>query len=85
MTQSDDLWLLGRHRLLCGDPADLAALDRLLEGERAVFVAFDAAACDRIARRFNRLTGHDATLAATGQGFAEVAGQRGLPNREIVR
>jgi len=71
------LWLLDRHRLLCGDPCDLTALDRILEGERVLLVAFDPAACDRIAQRFRRLTGHDATLAATGQSFTEVAERRG--------
>jgi hypothetical protein len=77
VTRRDDLWLLDRHRLLCGDACDLTALDRMLEGERVVFVAFDPAACDRIAQRFRRLAGHDATLAATGQSFTEVAERRG--------
>jgi len=31
-TQSGDLWLLGSHRLLCGDSASEADVDRLLEG-----------------------------------------------------
>jgi hypothetical protein len=77
VTDGADLWLLGRHRLMCGDPGDLTAFDRLLEGESAVFVAFDPSHCDRIAHRFRALTGHDATLATTGQGFTEVAERRG--------
>jgi DNA modification methylase len=32
LTRAGDLWLLGRHRLLCGDARDAAALDRLTEG-----------------------------------------------------
>ena len=31
-TVRGDLWLLGRHRLLCGDSASVADLDRLLDG-----------------------------------------------------
>jgi DNA modification methylase len=32
MTQTGDLWLLGDHRLLCGDAANSADLDKLLAG-----------------------------------------------------
>jgi site-specific DNA-methyltransferase (adenine-specific) len=31
-TQPDDLWLLGRHRLLCGDSSKPEDVDRLLDG-----------------------------------------------------
>ena len=31
-TQAGDLWVLGRHRLLCGDSASETDLDRLLDG-----------------------------------------------------
>ncbi len=32
VTQPGDLWVLGNHRLLCGDSASAADVDRLLEG-----------------------------------------------------
>jgi DNA modification methylase len=32
VTQSGDLWLLGKHRLLCGDSAKVEDVDRLLDG-----------------------------------------------------
>ncbi|MEX1231988.1 MAG: DNA methyltransferase, partial [Planctomycetaceae bacterium] len=32
ITQPGDLWLLGKHRLLCGDSANPADVDRLLDG-----------------------------------------------------
>ena len=32
-TKAGDLWLLGRHRLLCGDSASPADVDRLLDGK----------------------------------------------------
>lgn len=32
VTQPGDLWLLGNHRLLCGDSAKVADVDRLLDG-----------------------------------------------------
>ena len=32
ITKTGDLWILGRHRLLCGDSTDADDVDRLLEG-----------------------------------------------------
>ncbi len=33
ITQPGDLWILGEHRLLCGDSSKAADLDRLLDGQ----------------------------------------------------
>src|SRR6266566_3717863 len=41
VTQTGDLWLLGPHRLLCGDARNNAAYQRLLEGIKAEFVFTD--------------------------------------------
>lgn len=38
VTQPGDLWLLGRHRLLCGDAANPADVERLLDGVQPVLV-----------------------------------------------
>ena len=35
VTRMGDVWLLGRHRLLCGDTRSLADMDRLTDGARA--------------------------------------------------
>jgi ParB-like nuclease family protein len=77
VTRPDDMWRIERHRLLCVGPGDLtAAIERLLDGERLVFLAFEPALCDRIAGHFRELYGYDATLAETGQDFTTVAAQR---------
>jgi hypothetical protein len=41
VTQTGDLWSLGKHHLLCGDARDQAAYDRVLEGAKAEFVFTD--------------------------------------------
>lgn len=41
VSRRGDLWLLGRHRLLCGDTRDAADLDRLMGAERADLVFTD--------------------------------------------
>ena len=41
VSQTGDLWLLGSHRLLCGDARDQAAYDQLLAGAKAEFVFTD--------------------------------------------
>ena len=38
VSRPGDLWVLGQHRLLCGDAREPAAYDRLLEGAKAEFV-----------------------------------------------
>jgi DNA modification methylase len=40
-TKRDDVWLLGRHRLLCGDSASRADVDRLLVGAPVHLVNMD--------------------------------------------
>lgn len=36
-----DLWLLGEHRLICGDSTDIAVIDRLMDGTKADMVFTD--------------------------------------------
>ena len=35
VTQSGDIWLLGRHRLLCGDSTDETMIQKLMDGRKA--------------------------------------------------
>ena len=41
VSRAGDLWQLGRHRLLCGDTQDTAAMDRLMDGKTADLVFTD--------------------------------------------
>jgi len=41
VTQPGDLWILGGHRLLCGDSTDPRAVARLMDGQRAILMSTD--------------------------------------------
>jgi DNA modification methylase len=41
VSRPGDLWVLGRHRLLCGDSTSAADVDRLMDGEKAALVSTD--------------------------------------------
>lgn len=41
VSRAGDLWLLGRHRLLCGDTRSTADIDRVMDGEHADLVFTD--------------------------------------------
>ena len=45
-------------------------------GRRARVVEFDPAYCDQIIKRFEKVTGKQATLSTTGQSFEDFAGER---------
>ena len=40
-TKPSDLWILGNHRLLCGDSTDVLAVERLMDGQKANMVFTD--------------------------------------------
>ena len=41
VTRRGDIWILGEHRLMCGDATDWADVERLMDGERADLVLTD--------------------------------------------
>jgi DNA modification methylase len=41
ITQPGDLWLLGKHRLLCGDSTSATDVDKLLNGEKPLLCVTD--------------------------------------------
>ncbi len=71
VTRPGDLWLLGGHRLLCGDSAKPEEVDRLLEGAKIQLVNTDPPYNVQVAPRSNNAS---AVAAASG----EYMGQQGM-------
>ena len=71
-----DAWLIGPHRVLCGEATGEEADALIAAPEPALAVFGDPAAADALVRRFEASTGGPARLAATGQTFAAVCARR---------
>ena len=41
LTELGDIWVLGRHRLMCGDATDVTAVERLMDGKLADLLLTD--------------------------------------------
>jgi len=67
ITQPGDLWILGAHRLLCGDSGSVADLDRLLDGATIDLVAMDPPYNVKVEPRSNN------AIAAGLSSFASAA------------
>ncbi len=63
-TQPGDLWLLGDHRLLCGDAGSAADLDRLLDGTTVALLATDPPYNVKVEPRSNNAIAAGLSLAS---------------------
>jgi DNA modification methylase len=80
VTQPGDLWLLGEHRLLCGDAGSEADLDRLLGGTVVDLLNTDPPYNVRVEPRSN-----NAIAAGMGSGQWDAAYVDALANAEVRR
>ncbi len=55
--KAGDIWVLGNHRLLCGDATKKEDVERLMDGQKADMVFTD---CDVIVKRWEEFTGNKA-------------------------
>lgn len=69
ITQPGDLWVLGKHRLLCGDSSKPADLDRLLDGAVIHLVNTDPPYNVKVEPRSNN------AIAAGNSSFAKANGK----------
>ena len=69
ITQPGDIWVLGKHRLLCGDSSKPADLDRLLDGQVIHLVNTDPPYNVKVEPRSNN------AIAAGNSSFAKANGK----------
>jgi DNA modification methylase len=70
-TRPGDLWILGKHRLLCGDSSSATDLDRLLDGEVIHLVNTDPPYNVKVEPRSNN------AIAAGNSSFSKQPGKEG--------
>ncbi len=70
ITKRGDLWILGEHRLLCGDSASAADVDRLLDGQPIHLVNTDPPYNVKVEPRSNN------AIAAGNSSFPEAKKKR---------
>jgi len=76
ITQPGDLWILGQHRLLCGDSASAADVDRLLAGAAVHLVNTDPPYNVRVEPRSNN------AIAAGLSSFPAADAHHGLMHHQ---
>ena len=75
VSRPGDLWVLGRHRLLCGDSSDPDAVDRLLAGAPVHLVNMDPPYNVRVEPRSNNaIAAGLSSFGASRQPHPDVAG-----------
>jgi len=80
ITQRGDIWVLGNHRLMCGDSGSVEDLDRLLDGAVIDLVNMDPPYNVRVEPRSNNAiaAGLSSFKAATKRDAIDAADARGM-------
>ena len=68
ISKEGDVWILGRHRVMCGDSTSIDAVERLMDGRKADFVYMDPP------YGMNLNTNYARSNAVKGKSYAPVIG-----------
>jgi len=78
VSQQGDLWILGNHRLLCGDSSDPASLDRLLGGAEIHLVNTDPPYNVKVEPRSNNAIAAGLSSFPAAKSAVEASDARGM-------
>ena len=74
VTVLGDVWLLGKHRVMCGDSTSIDAVEKLMDGQKADMVFTDPPYGMSLDTNYDSMFAADKTHRKTGKRFNEVAG-----------
>ena len=74
ITKPGDLWILGNHRLLCGDSTNIQHVERLMDGQKADMVYCDPPYGMNLNTDYSQLKGSAKSPNAKGYKWKEVIG-----------
>lgn len=75
ITKPGDLWILGNHRLLCGDSTNIQHVERLMDGQKADMVFTDPPYGMSLDTDYSTIKGSaKAKIKGGGRTYAPVAG-----------
>jgi len=74
VTVLGDVWVLGRHRLMCGDATSIDAVDKLMDGQKADMVFTDPPYGMFLDTDYDSMFAADKAHRKTGKRFDDVAG-----------
>lgn len=74
ITKPGDLWILGNHRLLCGDSTNIQHVERLMDGKKADMVYCDPPYGMNLNTDYSQLKGSAKSPNAKGYKWKEVIG-----------
>ena len=84
VTVEGDVWVLGDHRLMCGDSTSIDAVDKLMDGNKVDLVFTDPPYGMFLDTDYDAMFGADKSHRKTGKRFMEVAGDHDDFNPEFI-
>ena len=74
ITKPGDLWILGNHRLLCGDSTNIQHVEQLMDGQKADMVYCDPPCGMNLNTDYSQIKGSAKSPNAKGYKWKEVIG-----------
>ena len=84
ITKPGDIWILGKHRLMCGDSASVDAVDKLMQGQKADMVFTDPPYGMFLNTNYDSMFSNDKNHKKTGNRFDAVKGDHEDFNPEFI-
>jgi len=84
VTVLGEVWVLGKHRVMCGDSTSIDAVDKLMDGQKADMVFTDPPYGMFLNTDYDSMFAADKAHRKTGKRFDEVAGDHDDFGPELI-